>query len=146
MDLRSTIGYEALKQDGISLFIRTMTEGDAEQKVSADIQTLLETAWNQKGQAGGAMMLCRLVGYVESLAGVVAGIHQAGVQFFPIEDENGRPISMRVVLHPEAKESEPEKPQKPASFADLDKLEGSAYEAALAKLTDAERKQYLETA
>lgn len=138
MDLRSTIGYEALKQDGMGLFIKAMTEGDAEQKVSADIQTLLETAWNQKGQAGGAMMLCRLVGYVEGLAGVVAGIHQAGVQFVPGQDENGRPAGLRVVLHPEAKQPKPS--------ADLDTLDGPAYEAALEKMTDAERKKYLESA
>jgi hypothetical protein len=104
------------------------------------MQTLLETAWSQKGQAGGAMMLCRLVGYVESLAGVVAGIHQAGVQFLPIEDEDGKPISMRVVLYPESK-ANPEKPPKPST--DLDKLDGPAYEAALAAMTPAERAKHL---
>lgn len=142
MDLKATLGYEALKQDGTGLLIKALAGQDAAAKMATDIQTLMESAWNQKGQAGSAMMLCRLVGYVEGLAGVVAGIHQAGVQFVPIEDENGRPASMRVVLHPETKSIEPAK--RPASFADLDKLEGPEYEAALAKLTDAEREKYLD--
>lgn len=143
MDLKSTLGYEALKQDGMGLLVKALTSQDAAGTMATDIQTLLESAWNQKGQAGSAMMLCRLVGYVEGLAGVVAGIHQAGVQFVPV-NENGRPASMRVVLHlhPETKLAEPAK--RPASFADLDKLEGPEYEAALAKLTDAEREKYLD--
>lgn len=141
MDLRATLGYEAFKKDGMGLFIKSMTDPEAVQKVSADMQTLFESAWNQKGQAGGAMMLCRLVGYVEGLYGVVASIHQAGVQFVPIEDEEGKPIRMRVVLHPETKPAKPEKPQKPS--ADLDQMEGPAYEAALAKMTPEERAKHL---
>ena len=144
MDLRATLGYEAFRKDGMGLFIKAMTDPEAAGKVATDMQTLLESAWNQKGQAGGAMMLCRLVGYVEGLAGVVAGIHQAGVQFLPVEDEDGKPISLRVVLYPESKPLKPEKLPKP--FADLDKLEGPAYEAALAEMTDAERRKYLESA
>lgn len=139
MDLRATLGYEALKQDGMGLFIKAMTDPDATQKVSTDMQTLLESAWNQKGQAGGAMMLCRLVGYVEGLAGVVAGIHQAGVKFIPITDKDGKPMSLRVKLYPETST----KPSKPATIADLDKLEGAEYEAALANLPAAERTKYM---
>lgn len=74
MDLRATLGYEAFKKDGMGLFIKAMTDPETVQKVSTDMQTLLESAWNQKGQAGGVMMLCRLVGYIEGLAGVVAGM------------------------------------------------------------------------
>ncbi len=143
MDLKATLGYEALKQDGTGLLIKALAGQDAAAKMATDIQTLMESAWNQKGQAGSAMMLCRLVGYVEGLAGVVAGIHQAGVQFVPV-NKNGRPASMRVVLHPETKLAEPAKSQDPASFADIDKLDGPEYEAALAKLTAAEREKYLD--
>lgn len=141
MDLRATLGYEAFKKDGMGLFIKAMTDPEAAQKVSTDMQTLFESAWNQKGQAAGAMMLCRLVGYVDGMAGVVAGIHQAGVQFLPIEDEDGKLISMRVVLYPETKPVKPEKPQKPST--DLDKLEGPAYEAALAAMTPEARAKHL---
>ncbi len=140
MDLRATLGYEAFKKDGMGLFIKAMTDPEAAGKVTTDMQTLLESAWNQKGQAGGAMMLCRLVGYVEGLAGVVAGIHQAGVQFLPVEDEDGQPISLRVVLYPESK-AKPAKPTKPST--DLDKLEGPAYEAALAAMTPEARAKHL---
>jgi hypothetical protein len=140
MDLRATLGYEAFKKDGMGLFVKAMTDPEAAGKLATDMQTLLEAAWNQKGQAGGAMMLCRLVGYVEGLAGVVDGIHKAGVQFLPIEDEDGQPISLRVVLYPESK-AKPAKPTKPPT--DLDKLNGQEYEAALAKMTDAERAAHL---
>lgn len=140
MDLRATMGYEAFKKDGMKLFIETMTSPDADaySKVATDMQTLVESAWGQKGQAAGAMMLCRLVGYIEGMIGVVGGIHQAGVEFSPIT-EDGKTVSLRVKLYPE----EGIKPGKPETVADLDDLEGPEYEAALARLPEAERQNYL---
>lgn len=147
-DLRATVGYDAFKKDGMGLFIKAMVDqkADAGPKIAADMQTLVESAWGQKGQAAGAMMLCRLVGYIEGMLGVVGGIHQAGVRFVVDgEDKDGRPVSMRVVLHP--KDGAPDDPPKPPqSPDDIDKLEGPEYEAALAKLTPAERAKYLESA
>jgi hypothetical protein len=139
MDLRATLGYEAFKRDGMALFIETMTGADASAKLATDVQTLAESAWGQKGQAAGTMMLCRLVGYLEGMIGVVGGIHQAGVEFIPVADKDGKPASLRVKLYP----GEGDNPSKPASVADLDDLDGPAYEAALAKMSDAERGKYL---
>lgn len=144
MDLRATVGYETFKGDGMRLFIETATgpEADFSQKMAADVQTLLEMAWGQKNMSGGAMMLCRLVGYLEGLGGVVAAIHGAGgVRFVAVEDEEGKPTGMRVVLHPDEAPAKPRKPRP--SAADLDKLEGLEFEEALARMTDAERENYL---
>lgn len=144
-DLRATIGYEQLKKDGMRLFIDSMTDNtnEAAVKVAADMQTLVESAWGQKGQASGAMMLCRLVGYIEGLIGVVTGIQQAGVQFIPVFDGEGKPVSMRVKLYQGegAKGSE-----TPKAATNLDDLDGPAYEAALSKMTETEREKYLRAA
>lgn len=140
MDLSATFGYESFKQDGMRLFIKTMTSNeDVAAKLATDMQALLESAWNQKGQLPSMMLLCRLVGYTNGLIGVVTGIHNTGAQFIPVNDEDGKAVSMWVNLHPE-QDAKPN-PLKPST--DLDKLEGPEFEAALAKLPEAERAKYM---
>lgn len=100
MDMRATVGHETLKKDGMRLFVETMAGKEVGAKLATDMQTLFESAWNQKGQVSGAMMLSRLIGYIEGMGSVVCSIHEAGVQFIPIEDEEGNLVSILVRLHP----------------------------------------------
>ena len=144
MDLKSTFAHDTFKQDGMVLFIETMTDPKADPaKVAADLQTLFESAWSQRGQAAGQMMLSRLTGYVQGMANVVSGIQQAGVQFLPVTDADGKLVDMRLKLFP-AEGAKPGKlPRQVISVADLDKLEGPDYEAALENMPEAEREKYL---
>jgi hypothetical protein len=139
-DLRATVGYDAFKKDGKQLFIKAMTDSHAGQRMATDLQTLTESAWAQKGAAGSAMMLCRLVGYLEGMASTLGSIQSAGVSFMATAGLDGT-LDLRVSLFA----NQPNSHRLP-EMSELDTLDGPAYEAALEKMTDAERQKYLESA
>jgi hypothetical protein len=138
--------HDSMKSAGMQLFVETMTGTngqDVGKKIADDMQTLLETAFSSRGLSSAAMHLSRLVGYLEGMGNTLGSLQAAGVGFHPAETKEGR-STLRVTLFPADTSQQPEKPPKPST--DLDKLEGPAYEAALAKMTDAERQKYLESA
>lgn len=143
-DIKATLGHEALKQDGRRLFMETMAAANGKnvsEKVASGLQTLLESAWNTKGQTAGAMNLSRLSGYLGGVAELAGALTEAGIGFELIEEGKGPP-RMRVRLNQDAGQEPKEDPPN----VDVDKLEGPEYEAALAKMTHAERKKYLASA
>lgn len=73
----------------------------------------------------------------------LASLQAAGVGFHATKEADGS-RNLRVELFPAI--SKASETSKPTPVADLDKLEGPAYEAALAKMSDAERRKYLESA
>lgn len=146
-DITKTLAHDQLKQDGRRLFMETMAATDGKNvagQVASGLQTLLETALNTKGQAAGAISLSRLAGYLGGVAEMAGAMTEAGVRFQMLEDDKGSP-RMRMTM-PGTKSKAPsagDKPKDEPAGADLDKLEGPEYEAALAKMTPAESKKYL---
>ena len=139
-DIASTFGHDQMKADGKRLFIETMSAADRKSvgpQVATDLQTLVESAWNTKGQTSGAMNLSRLAGYLGALSGLVGALAQAGFIFTPSQDKAGKPL-MLVKLASETKTE-----GKPEAKPDMEELEGIEYETALAKMTPAERKKYM---
>lgn len=138
--------HNSMKDAGMQLFVETMTGAngpDVGKRIADDMQTLLETAFSSKGLSSASMHLSRLVGYLEGMGNTLGSLQAAGVGFHPDKTKEGR-STLSVTLFPADTSQQPEKLPKPS--ADLDKLEGPAYEAALAKMTDAERQKYLESA
>jgi hypothetical protein len=83
-DVSATLGHEALKQDGHRLFQETMVAARGKglsKRVASDLQTLIESAWNTKGQVAGAMNLSRLAGYLGGVAELAGAITEAGIEF-----------------------------------------------------------------
>ncbi len=83
-DITATLGHEALKQDGHRLFLETMAAARGKslsKRVASDLQTLIESAWNTKGQNAGAMNLSRLAGYLGGVAELAGAITEAGIKF-----------------------------------------------------------------
>lgn len=93
-DIKATLGHEALKQDGRRLFLETMAAANGKnvgKKVASGLQTLLESAWNTKSQAAGAMNLSRLAGYLGGVAELTGALTEAGIGFELIDDGKGIP-------------------------------------------------------
>lgn len=142
-EIRATLMHDSMKDAGMQLFVETMSGAngaDVSKKMAGDMQTLLETAFNSKGLSSAAMHLSRLVGYLEGMGNTLGSLQAAGVGFHADKTKEGYP-TLRVTLFPADTSPKPEKLPKPPT--DLDKLEGPAYEAALAKMTDAERAAHL---
>lgn len=142
-EIRATMLHDPMKQMGAQLFVETMTSTkgrDVGKMIANDMQTLLETAFNAKSQNSSGINLSRLVGYLETMGNVLGSLHAAGVGFYPDTTEDRKP-TLRVTLFPDAPASD--NLRKPETSADLDNLDGPAFEAALAKLPEAERAKYM---
>ena len=83
-DITATLGHAELKQDGHKLFLETMAAARGKslsKRVASDVKTLIESAWNTKGQTAGAMNLSRLAGYLGGVAELAGAITEAGIEF-----------------------------------------------------------------
>jgi hypothetical protein len=140
MTIESTMLHDALKTEGRQTFIATMTKSggkDCGPKIASDLQVMVESAVNAKGTTGQGMHLSRLAGYLGSVATLLGSLPAIGMHFAQTADgamvaSLGKPATTEG-----AKEAGDD-------LAHLDALDGPELDAALAKMTTAQRDKYLQ--
>lgn len=148
-DISTTLAYTALVKDGKTLFLKRMAAANGQcvmKQIAGDVESMLNDGLNHHKSMSANIQLSRLVGYVGAMAELIGGLPTIGFRFDLTTDAGGEPHLNGDLVFTTSNRPEAQAPKKEPPSADIDTLEGPEYEAALAKMTPAERKKYLAAA